>query len=342
MTTKRLILMYMEQDVLKVRIPPEEVFFTVPMVAGTGPRGSLVFGHEALASDERWPLHWLQGNKKQEKYFKPFFRFVFEHPIVWNNAGRCTDVMVAFEPVLIPESNGRPGYFDFLDAKSFFPNYILEVGSRGISYLSLFGRKLQGVRFGLSITGEYTRIRSCKSINAFGLNNVYTEVGFETIVNLFIKLLCEKGYDFTAAKNRLLCNKLVMDYCYVALDFEKELERIENLDGPLHVVTMENGTVLELGKECIIAPEVLFNPGLVGMDKGSIMSLFQKYNFTDQSVFPTLILSGGNALGLTGLGERIQREIMNSTNTDLQFNIIRSKVEEDALRFFEWQTNSCY
>eukprot|EP00510_Aplanochytrium_minuta_P001073 CAMPEP_0184020986 /NCGR_PEP_ID=MMETSP0954-20121128/9661_1 /TAXON_ID=627963 /ORGANISM="Aplanochytrium sp, Strain PBS07" /LENGTH=182 /DNA_ID=CAMNT_0026302923 /DNA_START=381 /DNA_END=929 /DNA_ORIENTATION=- len=169
-------------------------------------------------------------------------------------------------------------------------------------------------------------------------DKVYVKVGFDTVVNLFIKLLCEKGYNFTTAQDRLFCQKLVMDYCYVALDFEKELERIDNLDGPLHEITLEDGTVLELGKECIIAPEVLFNPGLVGMDEKSIMSLFQQYEFMAQPAFPPLILVGGCAPALNGLGERIQLELQRMKKNSVDpINILKSNIHEDVTRWLEWQ-----
>jgi len=64
------------------------------------------------------------------------------------------------------------------------------------------------------------------------------------------------------------------------------------------------------------------------------MSLFQQYHDASLLVFPTLILCGGCAPKLKGLNERIQREIVKETKTDKQIKIVKSNVQEDALRWF--------
>jgi len=194
--------------------------------------------------------------------------------------------------------------------------------------------------FSLNISGDFSSSRAYNSLRIHYESRSYMEVGFDTIVNLFIKLLCEKGYDFTAQRYRIFCQKLVLDYCYVALDFEKELERIENLDGPLHEITLEDGTVLELGKECIIATEVLFNPGLVGLDQDNIISLIQYACPHLLDSFP-LFLSGGFAPALKGLGERIQLEL-EGINTDFiekPIKIIKSNLREDAMHYSRFRAS---
>jgi len=334
-----LLLMYLEQGVVKVCVPPGDFFLIIPLVIASRQGKPSVFGNEALAKDESWELTWLKRGSTQKELFRALFEFVVQQPVVLKNAENCRELLLAFEPVLVPSSSDTEGYLETLSAFSIFYNFPIKSRSRSIDYLSLFERGEIGVRYGLHVAGDYTRLRRCRNVNAFSQYRNYVKVGFDTIVNLFIKLLCEKGYDFTATKDRLFCQRLVMDYCYVALDFEKELERIENLDGPLHEITLEDGTVLELGKECIIAPEVLFHPGLVGIDEAGIMSLFQKYDVAVLSALP-LILSGGCAIGLNGLSERIQREIVNDENIDLKLEITKSNIQEDSVRWFEWLTKT--
>jgi len=332
MTTRRLLLMYIEQGVLKVCVPPGEILCTVPMVAARKQEMPAVFGNRALAKDKSWELNWFQGGEVQHGLFRDFIDFVLQQPVVFEVAYKCTQLLLGVQPVLVPASNGKQEHFDSNTAYSFFYQQLsLTVTIRVISYLSLYGRDDIDVRYCLNVEADYARIRSLNSIR---FHKTYIKVGFDTIVNLFIKLLCEKGYDFTVAKDRLLCYNLVMDCCYVALDFDKEMERIEKLDEPLHEITMEDGTVLELGKECIVAPEVLFNPGLAGIDEDGIMSLFRIYDVAALSALPPLILSGGCATSLNGLSERIQKEFTKGKNVDLQ--IMKSNPKEDALRWHEW------
>mmetsp|Transcript_14651 Transcript_14651/g.17113 ORF Transcript_14651/g.17113 Transcript_14651/m.17113 type:complete len:155 (+) Transcript_14651:720-1184(+) len=147
-------------------------------------------------------------------------------------------------------------------------------------------------------------------------------------------MLCKKGYKFTTLKDRLFCHKLVMDYCYVALDFEKELERIESLGVPLHEIVMEDGCVLELDKECIMATEILFNPRLVGLDEDDIISLFLAQGIMDVSGEAPFMLTGRCASGLKGLVERIHRELEPFNRGFIEYprKIIQVNIREDAVR----------
>jgi len=324
-----IMLWYSELSVLKVCIPPEEPFFTIPMVVAKKTDVRMVFGRVALEKDESWQLTWLQGGRAQRRLLEAFYIFVSDQPAVAKRASKCKRFIVAIQYALAPSLEGKAEILDY----DRYPVYSITLRPSVIpsaqpeDYLSLCMRPAAGLTYGLNISGDFTSVQALNSLS-------YIKVGFETMVNLFIKLLCEKGYDFTAQKDRLLCYKLFMDYCYVALDFEKELERIENLEGPLHEIAMEDGTVLELGKECIIAPEVLFDPGLVGLDEDSILAIFEPTgNFI--GIPNSFILAGGCAPRLKGLSERIQQEIMNDKIADSQFNIIKANIREDALRWYE-------
>eukprot|EP00510_Aplanochytrium_minuta_P000229 CAMPEP_0184019594 /NCGR_PEP_ID=MMETSP0954-20121128/8840_1 /TAXON_ID=627963 /ORGANISM="Aplanochytrium sp, Strain PBS07" /LENGTH=198 /DNA_ID=CAMNT_0026301281 /DNA_START=459 /DNA_END=1052 /DNA_ORIENTATION=- len=186
----------------------------------------------------------------------------------------------------------------------------------------------EGRSYSFNISGNFTMLGIYDEMRKSFARVKYVKVGFDTIVDHFIKLLCEKGYNITDTRDRLFCHKLVMDYCYVALDFDKELERIEKLDGPLHEITLEDGSILELGKECIMATEVLFKPGLVGMDEESIMSLFKKQGY----LLSPLVFAGGCASDLKGLGERLQLELQAMTKNlfDDPFTIVKTNLRQDA------------
>jgi len=332
------LLVYEELGVLKFSTLHEKPFFSIPTVIASK-EGTVAFGNEALEKDQSWQLTWIQcGNDlpAHMKRFDALYDFVFQQPDIVKAVAKCNRILRVYPNVQVSQLDER--YFsDYDSIFGYVYPPIREIYAETEDILSLCGREVSGKRFVLNISTESTWIRRGRGkVNSFNALS-YIKVGFDTIVNLFIKLLCEKGYDFTAQQDRLFCHKLVMDYCYVALDFEKELERIENLDGPLHEITLEDGTVLELGKECIIAPEVLFNPGLVGMDGNSIMTLFQRAEFFALGNSPCIIFVGGCAPALKGLGERIQLEL-EKTNTryiDNPIDIIKTNIREDLVRFAE-------
>jgi len=335
MGRSKVLVVYVELSILKVSVSLRKPLYTVPMVTASKHGEENVFGNDALEKDESWQLAWLHGGDAQPELHKDLFRFVFKQTKVQKALGKCKSIVIPYQCILGEAGEGLMVYSR---------NIIYSIGKlslrpycTGEDRLSLVGRHKLGLRFSFNISGNITSIWSCDQFEGIPVYPGFIRVGFETILNLFIKLLCEKGYDFTAQRDRLFCEKLVMDYCYVALDFEKELERIENLDGPLHEIKLEDGTVLELGKECIMAPEVLFDPGLVGIDEGSIMSLFHQEKFLTSPFPPPVMLTGGCAAQMDGLGARIQCELeaMNDGLTDNPIQVIRTNIREGAKRFVD-------
>jgi len=321
MSELRTLFLYGELGNLKICILPEEPFLTIPMVSAHKEGEELVFGNKALEKDESWQLVWLRNAYTQSKLFEPFLLFVFSRTKMEEAIGKCSIIFGTFKYV-----------FSAWKVPRSMKGLLISVDR-----LSVAARNEFDIRYSLNIYADSSGMRCSNRDDGYPYHCSGCKVGFDTIVNLFMKLLCEKGYNFTGQRDRLFCQKLVMDYCYVALDFEKELAEIEDMEAPLHEITMEDGTILELGKECIIAPEVLFNPGLVGMDNRSCMSLFQKIGYVSLPHSPPLILTGGCASALNGLGERIQRELeaMDEKYIDEPVQFIKANVREDALRYVE-------
>mmetsp|Transcript_14841 Transcript_14841/g.17350 ORF Transcript_14841/g.17350 Transcript_14841/m.17350 type:complete len:342 (-) Transcript_14841:109-1134(-) len=335
MSRNNTLLLYGELGFLKVCVAPSEPFLSIPMVTASKPEEITVFGTDALEKDESWELIWLQDERTEAETCEAFYGFVLRQPEVLEAAETCKYLLVAIQYAFISDDSTQGGFFDYYSPLIQHYSPSLEHCTASEERLSVIGRQALGTRFALNISGDITSLRKCTLAEGYVPCTGFVKIGFDAIVNQFIKLLCEKGYDLTGLKGRLFCQELVLDYCYVALDLEKELERIENLEGPLHEVAMEDGTVLELGKECIIAPEVLFNPGLVGMDEDNIMSLFERSSFITTPNFPPLVFVGGCAAELKGLGERIQHELknMNAKYLDHPVNMIKTSMREDVLRF---------
>mmetsp|Transcript_14788 Transcript_14788/g.16728 ORF Transcript_14788/g.16728 Transcript_14788/m.16728 type:complete len:363 (+) Transcript_14788:62-1150(+) len=347
------LVVYSETGVLKICSAAPEPIYTIPLVAASKHGEDLVFGECALKKDESWKLTWLTGGTDND-LLEDLFRFVCLQPEVKKALEICNVIIAVLD-------------FHWVD---YFPSpyYKISLKSRdkgkyfalGLPFTSVLPASMKMVAMGedslyqkegrsysFNISGNFTMLGIYDEMRKSFARVKYVKVGFDTIVDHFIKLLCEKGYNITDTRDRLFCHKLVMDYCYVALDFDKELERIEKLDGPLHEITLEDGSILELGKECIMATEVLFNPGLVGMDEESAMSLILNQEFMPlleaqlppeifeaiKDKYPTVVLTGACATKLKGLEERIQREIgkVNQMYLRNPYPVIKSYVRDDAI-----------
>mmetsp|Transcript_5736 Transcript_5736/g.7517 ORF Transcript_5736/g.7517 Transcript_5736/m.7517 type:complete len:348 (-) Transcript_5736:403-1446(-) len=336
------LLLHGELGVLNVwLIPSGTLVYKVPMVAASKKGEVTVFGEKAFEKDDSWELSWLQGGAVQKELFVLFFQFVFMQSAVQGVSRLYKHMVVTAAYVLSPRPGGRGAGLEYNSSHVISLGLPIQPYTGSEDRLAMVGHQARGWKYNINVSGEFTSMRRCENSSGLSSHCRFVTVGFDAMVNLFIKLLCEKGYDFTAQQDRLFCYKIVMDYCYVALDFEKELEEIEGMDGPLHEVTLEDGTKLELGKECIIAPEVLFNPGLVGLDEDNIMSLFQ-LGFSQRLVDSCpLFLIGACASGLKGLGERIQREAeaINVRFIDNPIRFIPANIREDAMRFSDLRSS---
>ena len=133
--------------------------------------------------------------------------------------------------------------------------------------------------------------------------------GFDDILNFFVKLLCQKGYDFTDSPGQEFCRQLVLEYCYVALDLDKEQEKVESRNGVLFVAKTPDGDEIELGEECFLAPEVLFQPALIGIEGKGIAEETSTILQQLRGSTPGLILSGMLAKQLKGFSERLKNEL---------------------------------
>mmetsp|Transcript_14889 Transcript_14889/g.18042 ORF Transcript_14889/g.18042 Transcript_14889/m.18042 type:complete len:347 (+) Transcript_14889:75-1115(+) len=335
MSRNNTLLLYGELGFLKVCVAPSEPFLSIPMVTASKPEEITVFGTDALEKDESWELIWLQDERTEAETCEAFYGFVLRQPEVLEAAETCKYLLVAIQYAFISDDSTQGGFFDYYSPLIQHYSPSLEHCTASEERLSVIGRQALGTRFALNISGDITSLRKCTLAEGYVPCTGFVKIGFDAIVNQFIKLLCEKGYDLTGLKGRLFCQELVLDYCYVALDLEKELERIENLDGPLHKVRMEDGSVLELGKECVLATEVLFNPRFIGMDEQSIMSVFDRNDFTGLPKTPPLILTGSCAPKLKGLDERIQQELetMDEKYVDDTITCYRTNIREDAVRY---------
>ncbi|KAB8211723.1 actin family [Aspergillus parasiticus] len=85
-------------------------------------------------------------------------------------------------------------------------------------------------------------------------------------------------------------------HCYVALDFEQESNH--NIK---HSYELPDGQIIEIGAEIFRAPEVLFQPMMIGLEQSGIHEMADLYG--------NVVLSGGTSM-LPGIADRLQKELM--------------------------------
>ncbi|KAE8537754.1 actin-2 [Cryptococcus deuterogattii 99/473] len=135
-------------------------------------------------------------------------------------------------------------------------------------------------------------------------------------------LLRKAGHNLHTSAEKEVVRTIKEKTCYLALNPAKEEK---DQSGAWEEFRLPDGKVIQLGTERFLAPEILFNPELVGQEyPGVHQVIVDSINRTDldlrKSLFSNIVLSGGSTL-CTGFGDRLLNEVKKLALKDVKLKI---------------------
>jgi actin-related protein len=144
-----------------------------------------------------------------------------------------------------------------------------------------------------------------------------------------IKLLTERGFNFTTSAEREIARDIKEKLSYVAEDFDTELARSQGGSTEFEkTYDMPDGQILTIGNERFRCAEALFQPSMIGVESAGIAEM--TYNSImkcdvdiRRDLYQNIVLSGGTTM-FPSIDKRMEKDIKAMAPSAVTVKVIAS------------------
>ncbi|KAF8140249.1 actin-related protein [Boletus edulis] len=261
------------------------------------------------------------GRRAQEFRGLLKIKYPMEHGIVtdWDDMERIWSWIYAEElgtlseePPLNPRSNRDVAAQIFFDTFN-VPALFLSV--QAVLSLASYSTLADGVTHAVPVFEGFSMPHAIRRVDVAGSL-------LETLPTYLQLLLRKSGHHLHTTAEREVVRIIKEKCCYIALNPSKEEK---DALGRSEEFRLPDGNIVQLGSERFRAPEILFNPELIGQEYAGVHQVVvDSINRVDldlrKSLFSNIVLSGGSTL-CKGFGDRLLNEVKKLALKDVKIKI---------------------